>query len=413
MENYTLTKIKNHFADNSLADVKGATKKTLQDLRGKIKNGSSIAIATGSRGIDNLVVVIREVVQFVKDQGGNPFIVPAMGSHGGATAHGQEEVLAGYGITETAVGAPVKSSMNVVELPGDGLEHRIYMDKYAYESDGIILINKIKPHTDFHATYESGLVKMAVIGLGKEMGAEAIHHYGVYGLTQLIPESAKKIFATNKIIAGIAVLENAHDKTMMIKSVIGADIMDKEPKLLEIARQNRPSFPVDKFDVLIIDKMGKNISGVGIDTNIVGRLKIYGQKEPSTPDIKSIVVADITDESHGNATGVGLADIITRRLFDKIDFSSTYKNIATSSFLERGKIPFITEHDVSALELALRNCGNATPGGERIIRIKDTLHLDELYVSNNILNEIANNPHIEVVAKDIPLFSENKQFNPF
>lgn len=257
MNHYSLTKIRNHFPDNSLSDVRGAVKKTLEELRGKIKAGSSIAIATGSRGIDNLVIVMKEVVDFVKDQGGNPFIVPAMGSHGGATDEGQEEVLAGYGITESAVGAPVKSSMEVVELPHHRLEHRIYMDKNAYESDGIILINKIKPHTDFHSTYESGLVKMAVIGLGKEMGAETIHYFGVYGLTELIPATAKIIFAANKIIAGVALIENARDKTMMVKAMSGADIMDEEPKLLELARQNRPTFPVEKFDVLIVDKMEK------------------------------------------------------------------------------------------------------------------------------------------------------------
>jgi hypothetical protein len=287
------------------------------------------------------------------------------------------------------------------------------MDKNAYESDGVILINKIKPHTDFHATYESGLVKMSVIGLGKEAGAEAIHHFGVHGLTQLIPASAKQIFDTKKILAGVALIENAYDKTMMVNALRGQDILSEEPKLLDIARKNRPTFPVDNIDVLVIDRMGKNISGVGVDTNIIGRLKIYGQPEPPTPNIRSIVVADITDESHGNATGIGLADIIARRLFDKIDFQVTYKNIATSSFLERGKIPFIAENDVDALELALRNCGHSGPGEERIIRIKDTLHLDELYVSRAILDELSVNPQIEVIEKDIPVFDDKFLFRAF
>ncbi len=412
MNALTLTKIKNHFPDNSLKDVTVSIQNELQQLKGTIKTGSQIAIAVGSRGIDNLFPVVREVVIFIQQQGGNPFIVPAMGSHGGATAEGQAEVLASYGITENALGVPVVSSMETVEISG-GLNHRIFMDKNAFHADGIILINKIKPHTDFHATYESGLVKMAVIGLGKERGAEAIHHHGVYGLTQLIPESAKVIFSTNKIAAGVALIENAFDKTMMVKVLHGHEIMNQEPALLAIAKANRPVFPVDQIDVLIIDRMGKNISGVGIDTNIIGRLKIYGQPEPVRPAIKSIIVTDITEESHGNATGIGLADIITRRLFDKIDFEITYKNISTSSFLERGKIPFIAENDVEALNLGVRNCGSPVPGKERIIRVKDTLHLGELYVSDAILNELEKKKEIEIMERKVPMFDDQYGFRPF
>ncbi|MCK5208760.1 MAG: hypothetical protein KAQ79_12085 [Cyclobacteriaceae bacterium] len=353
------------------------------------------------------------MVDFVKQQDWNPFIIPAMGSHGGATGEGQAEVLAGYGITEQSMGVPVRSSMEVVELPQGNLNHRIFMDKNAYGSDGVILINKIKPHTDFHSTYESGLVKMAVIGLGKEHGAEAIHRYGVHGLTKLISVSAKQIFGVNKILAGIALIENAYDKTMMIRAIKGSDIMTEEPKLLDIARSNRPLLPVDQIDVLIIDRMGKNISGVGIDTNIIGRIKIYGQEEPASPEIKSIVVTDLTDESHGNATGTGLADIITRKLYDKIDFEITYKNISTSSFLERGKIPFVVENDYEALNLVLRSCGNVFPEEGRIIRIKDTLHLDELYVSEAILNELKDNPQIEQVGKNINMFDEHQTLISF
>ena len=413
MEKYKLTKIRNHFHDNSIKDVRAAIQKELKGLSGMIKEGSSIAIAVGSRGIDNLELTVKQVVDFVQQEGGHPFIVPAMGSHGGATGDGQFEVLAGYGITEQNMGVPVRSEMEIVEFPHGKLNHRIFMDKNAYGSDGVILINKIKPHTDFHSTYESGLVKMAVIGLGKEKGAEAIHHYGVHGLTRLIPASAKLIFAENKILAGIALIENAYDKTMMIRAIKGNEIMSEEPKLLDIARSNLPVLPVDQIDVLIIDRMGKNISGVGFDTNIIGRIKIYGQKEPASPEIKSIVVTDLTDESHGNATGTGLADIITRKLYNKIDFEITYKNIATSSFLERGKIPLVAENDYDAMNLALRNCGNSLPGKERMVRIIDTLHLDELYVSDVILNELKDHPHIEQVGKNIDMFDKDKSLISF
>ncbi|MBT6006398.1 MAG: DUF2088 domain-containing protein, partial [Prolixibacteraceae bacterium] len=352
-------------------------------------------------------------VNFVKGQGAFPFIIPAMGSHGGATAKGQKEVLAGYGITENTMGAPVRSSMETVEITDGTGSNRIFMDKFTYESDGVILINKIKPHTDFHSTYESGLVKMAVIGLGKERGAEAIHNFGVWGLTNLIPQTAKVIFETGKILAGIALIENAYDKTMLVQAIPGNKIMSEEIKLIDIARSNRPKLPTDNIDVLLIDRMGKNISGVGIDTNIIGRIKIYGQPEPEKPKIKSIAVYDLTDESHGNATGIGLADLITRKVFNKIDFEKTYKNISTSSFLERGKIPFIAENDLEAFELALRNCGNSLPGNERIIRIKDTLHLDELYVSDAILNEIKDNPQIETEGEKVNIFNSDRTLISF
>jgi len=200
---------------------------------------------------------------------------------------------------------------------------------------------------------------------------------------------------------------------MMIKTLPSSEFLDEEPKLLEIARQNRPRLPVDKFDVLIIDEMGKNISGVGMDTNIIGRLKIYGQDEPPFPVIRSIIVCNLTEESHGNATGVGLADVITRKLYDKINFDITYKNIITSSFLERAKIPIISGNDNEALILALRNCGTVTSGNERIIRIKNTLHLNELYVSDKILEEIESNLEIEIIKKNSPLFNDNNEFSDF
>jgi len=221
------------------------------------------------------------------------------------------------------------------------------------------------------------------------------------------------IFETGKILAGIALIENAYDKTMLVQAIPGNKIMSEEIKLIDIARSNRPKLPTDNIDVLLIDRMGKNISGVGIDTNIIGRIKIYGQPEPEKPKIKSIAVYDLTDESHGNATGIGLADLITRKVFNKIDFEKTYKNISTSSFLERGKIPFIAENDLEAFELALRNCGNSLPGNERIIRIKDTLHLDELYVSDAILNEIKDNPQIETEGEKVNIFNSDRTLISF
>ena len=413
MKDYKLTKIRRHFPDNSLKDIKKTCREELLKFKGIIKEKSTIAIGVGSRGVDNIQLITREVVDFVKSQNASPIIIPAMGSHGGATAEGQIEILNSYGITESNMGAPIRSSMEVVELPNKGVPSPAYMDKNAFNSDGVILINKVKPHTDFHSTYESGLVKMSVIGLGKELGAASIHHYGVYGLTDLIPQVAKVIFDTGKILGGIALIENANDKTMLIQAIEGEKIMSLEPNLLDISRANMPSIPINKLDVLLIDRMGKNLSGAGIDTNIIGRIRIFGQPEPEYPDIRSIVVSDLTEESHGNAIGIGLADVITRKLFDKINFDVTNKNVATSSFLERGKIPIVAENDQAALLLALRNCGLVKEGAERIIRIRDTLHLDELYVSDVLVNDLRDDPLIEVETSKSEIFNNQNFYNPF
>lgn len=413
MNSFHLTKIKQHFRNNSLGNVKGELKKELEKLRPFIKPRAKIALAVGSRGIKNLPLVVKEVAEFVKECDGYPFIIPAMGSHGGATAEGQEGILSGYGITEITVGVPVRSSMEVVEIPRGDFPYSVFMDTYAYDSDGVILINRIKPHTDYHGKYESGLVKMAVIGLGKEKQASAIHKYGIYGLSVLIPLIAQQVFSSGKILGGIALVENAYDDTMIVNALKTDELFEQEAVLLQLARENLPTFPVNEIDVLIIDKMGKDISGVGIDTNIIGRIKIAGQEEPDNPRIKAIVLTDLTENSHGNATGIGLSDVITRKLFDKIDFGSTYKNAVTSSFLERAKIPIVAGNDKEALEIALRSCGFIKEGEEKIIRIKDTLHLDEMYISKSILDTVSGSPGIVNLRENVNMFSNENEFNPF
>ncbi len=413
MINFQLTRVCQQFVQNSLKDVEGELNTEFLKFNPFIREGSKIAIAVGSRGIDHLELIVRETVKYIKGKGAHPFIIPAMGSHGGATAEGQTTILKDYGITEEKMGAPVRASMQVVELPNDTDPNPLYMDKLAASSDGIIMINKIKPHTDYRGTYESGLAKMSVIGLGKEKGAFAIHQYGVYGLSRLLPSAAGKILSSGKIIGGIALVENAYDKTMLVKALLADEILEKEPELLRIAVKNRPAFPVENIDVLILDRMGKNISGAGIDTNIIGRLKIQGQPEPPNPSIKAITVSDLTDESHGNATGVGLADVVTRKLADKINYKVTYTNIVTSSFLERGKLPIVADNDRKALEYALRSCGYIQPGKERIIRVKDTLHMDDLYVSASILEEIREHSTIEILNKSVELLNKKGDLNPF
>lgn len=394
-----LTKIRQVLDDHRIDDVAGCLRQELGRHAGAIRTGARIAIGVGSRGIANLPAMVKELCRFVIEHGASPFIIPAMGSHGGATAEGQAHVLECLGICESAIGVPVISSMEVVELPSDELKNRVYMDRHAWESDGVILINRIKPHTDFHSTYESGLVKMSVIGLGNHHQAKEIHRFGVEGLKQLIPATAEKILATGKIIMGVAVVENAGDETAAVHVLDPDQFMKEEPMLLEIARNAMPSLPADHIDVLVIDRMGKDISGTGIDPNIIGRICIKGQKDPDRPDIRFIVVSDLTPASHGNALGIGLADIMTRRLFEKIDLKATYENVLTTNFLERGKLPIVAEDSRQALEIALRACGPVSQGAERIVRIRDTLSLEQLYVSAAILEEIRG--RVTVLERDI------------
>jgi hypothetical protein len=406
-------KIRQRFEANELRDPRATLELELARLDTVIRPGARIAIGVGSRGISNLSVLVKAVSDFVKARGANPFIVPAMGSHGGATADGQREVLRLNGVSEELIGAPVHASMDVVELPQGALQHRIFMDRHAHESDGVILINRIKPHTDYHGRYESGLMKMALVGLGKLEGALAIHDFGIYGLRELIAPGATQVLSNGKILAGIGLVENASHKTMMVKVLKASEIAAEEPKLLAAAVANMPKLPIDDIDVLIVDRMGKDISGVGIDPNITGRIGVRGQQDAVSQRIKAIVVTDLTDASHGNAIGVGLADVITRRLYDKIDRGDTYRNVVTSSFLERGKIPLVADSDREAFEMALRSCGHVPAGKERVIRILDTLNLGEMYVSRSVADELRDRPTIEVSKNDADLFGADGTLTPF
>lgn len=406
-----LVKVRQFFNRERIEDIEGKVREEVLKLGISIKPSSEIAIAVGSRGIRNIDRIVKATVDVIKELGGRPFIVPAMGSHGGATAEGQKKLLEGYGIREDLIGAPIKSSMEVVELPSDGLENKVFMDKIAYSADGTIIINRIKPHTDFHGDVESGLLKMCVIGLGKHKQAIEIHRFGTYGLRCLIPPTAKRILQHGNIIFGIGIVENAYDETMMIEVVKPEDFEETDKRLLEIARENMPSLPVDKLDVLIVDEMGKDISGAGMDTNIIGRIYIDGEPEPDRPKITRIVVTDLTEKTHGNAIGIGLADFTTKKLFSKIDFDATYQNAVTSTFVLRGKIPIIAEDPRTAIEWALRTCGPIDIEKARIIRIKNTLSLGELYVSEGVLEEIKDK--VEIISNFIDICDERGELIPF
>jgi hypothetical protein len=393
-----LIKVKQKFERTKIPDekIEKIVKQQFVDSGVAVKKGSRIAIAVGSRGIANLPRIVKTVVQCVKEMGGEPFIVPAMGSHGGATAEGQKQVLESYRIMEEYVEAPIKSSMEVVELPPGELHNKVYMDKLAYEADGTIVINRVKVHTAFHGAVESGLMKMCVIGLGKHQGALEIHRYGAKGLRELIPPTARQILTHGNIILGIAIAENAYEETAVIKAVQPADFEREDIRLLQWVRDRMPKLPVEQLDVLMIDEFGKNISGTGMDVNIIGRLKIASEPEPESPRITSIILLALSDKSHGNANGMGLADVITHRFFEKIDIKATYENILTTGFLERGKMPIVAATEQQALEYALKPCGIADPEQARLIRIKNTLLLDEIWVSQKVLEEIQGQENIEV-----------------
>lgn len=405
-EMITLTKIRQIFDRTKIADedIEHVVQQRIADSGVTISSGATVAIAVGSRGIANIHRVVRATVQVVKEMGGQPFIVPAMGSHGGANAEGQQEVLEGYGVTEEYTGAPIKSSMDVVELPQEGLETKVYMDKYAYEADATIVINRVKVHTDFHSQIESGLMKMCVIGLGKHKQALEIHRSGTTGLRELIPPTARQILKHGNIILGIALAENAYDETAVIKAVLPHDIEREDKELLAWVKAHMPQLPIAQIDILIVDEFGKDISGAGIDTNIIGRMKIRGEEEPEYPDITCIILLDLTEKSHGNAIGMGLADIITRKIFKKIDFPATYENTVTSNFLERGKMPIIAETEQQALHYALRSSKIFNPEDAKIIRISNTLKVDEMFVSQRVLDEVRNREDIEITDQMMNIF---------
>ena len=381
-----LVKIKQSFANQlpGIEDVPAEVRRGLEGLSVSIKPGARVAIAVGSRGLANLAAIVRTVALALKERGADPFVIPAMGSHGGATAEGQQAVLENLGVSAETVGVPIRASMEVVTLDCGDLGHPVYMDRLAYESDGIVILNRIKLHTDFHGRYESGLMKMCVLGLGKHAQALEMHRLGLAGLRDRMAPTALRVLGTGRILFGLGVVENAREQTALIKALLPEAIPREEPGMLDLARANMARLPVEAIDVLMVDRMGKDISGSGVDSNVIGRLLIRGYPEPESPDIRSLVVTDLTEATHGNAVGLGLADVITKRLADKIDYPVMNENVITSTFLERGKTPLVAQTSAKAYEIALRACGLADPSRARVVRIQDTLHMEEVYVSASV-----------------------------
>jgi hypothetical protein len=408
-----MVKVRQHFERESIEDIPGTIRKELNKdgIIGRIIKGNRVAITVGSRGIANMPRIVREIVDVVREKGGLPFIVPTMGSHGGATAEGQAEVLAELGITEDSVKAPVVSSMEVVQIGVSPNALPVYMDKHAYtEADAIIVTGRIKPHTSFRATYESGLAKMIAVGLGKQVGAEIIHEAGVDNIPERVEEIARVAIDKSKIAFAVGIIENAYDETYKITAIPKEMILNEEPALLEQAKLLMPSILFDACDVLIVDEMGKNISGSGMDPNIVRRN--YSGSVKHKPLAQRVAVLDLTRESQGNANGMTNADVCSRRFFDKISFESTYANPLTNRLAESVKIPMVMENDSLAIRAAMKTCFDVDYKQMRIIRIKNTLDLEHMYISEFLLNEAKGHPNIEILSEP-EMMSFNKWGNLF
>lgn len=369
------------------------------EISGAVEPGMSVAITAGSRGISGISEILRSLTGILKEAGAKPFIVPAMGSHGGATVEGQVEVLRSLGVTEESVGAQVRSSMEVVEIGRTGQDIPVYMDRIASEADGVIVVGRIKQHTDFHAEIESGLMKMASIGLGKHAQALALHAHGVPGIRDYMVEAGGIVFDSGKVLFGVGIVENAYEEMAIIEAVAPDEVSEREKKLLKESAKLMPKLPVSEMDVLFVDELGKNFSGTGMDTNAIGRFRILGVEDPETPRAKYVIVSDISEASHGNALGIGLADLTTKRLFEKIDYEAMNQNVLTSTFLERAKVPMVMDDDRAALEAAIRCNWGVAPEDTRFVRIPNTLHLREIYLSENLLDEALANGNVEVVEE--------------
>jgi hypothetical protein len=387
--------LQQRFNAESLEDPVGDTTRSLAALDLTIRPGARIGVAGGSRGIANIAPITRAVVDHLKERGAEPFILPAMGSHGGASAKGQKEVLASYGISPETMGVPVESTMDVEEVGvlEDGTP--VLLNRLACQADGIVLINRIKPHTSFRGLFESGLMKMMTIGLGSHKGATMAHSQGAEGLARLIPQWGQVILEKAPILAGIALVENAYEKTAVVEALTPDRFTRREPQLLALARENMPRIMLHDIDLLIVEEMGKNISGTGMDTNVLGRMMLPGVKEPNEPGVKRIVTLGLSDKTHGNANGVGLADIITRRLFDGIDFQATYANAFTSTFLNRAYVPVIMETDQKAIQAAFEVQRIDDPTQARVVRIKNTLEVVQIQASEPMLRDADKHPDID------------------
>lgn len=362
-----------------------------------IKPGQKVAVAVGSRGIKNIQQIVKLTIDKIKEMGGEPFIVSAMGSHGGGTEKGQREVLYGYGITEEYMGVPVITKTDVMHLGKTKKGFDIYFDKVAASADIIVPINRIKLHTDFVADIQSGLCKMLVIGLGNHVGCSAIHEEEFDNFGSIIKEAASLIMEKVNVGFGVGILENAYDETAKIEFIPSKNLISREIELVKVARQNMPTLMIPEIDILIVEEIGKNISGAGYDPNILGKSYILKEYVLEVPKINKMILLDVSKESHGNAIGMGIFDIITRKVFEQLDYESIYANSIAVKCIDDCKIPLISENEDEALKIAIKVLRNADKDNLKIVKIKNTLELEYIYVSDALVDYVKKNSKLELV----------------
>lgn len=400
-----MANVRQKFVAKRLHDIAGtiASEFKREEIRQRVKPGQIVAVGCGSRGIANIAEIAKSVIKELRALGAQPFVFPCMGSHGAATAEGQKKVLESYGITEASTGVPIKATMDtvIVGTLADGTP--VHMGRHAAEAEAIVVINRIKPHTAFRGATESGLTKMLAIGIGKINGASTYHTHGMDTFPTLLPAVRDVNITKRNVLFGVGIVENAYDETALIEIVPADKLAEREPALQSMAKSMMPQLCFDEIDVLIIDEMGKNISGAGFDPNITGRNRRAVQWV-AKPLVKKIAVLGLTRETMGNATGLGSADVITMRLFRELDVPSTYANIITSCNLDGAAIPIVMNTDREAVALAVKTVVRVKPQDCRIVRIRNTLQLSEIQVSSALLEEVRSQPdRFEIVSDLAPL----------
>ncbi len=368
-----------------------------EQVAGKIRKGQRVAVAVGSRGIRNLAAIVRGVVDEIKKYGGDPFIVSAMGSHGGGTEEGQKEILTGYGITEEAMGVPVIARLDVVEIGTLKSGTKVYFDKTAYEADLVVPINRVKIHTDFVADIQSGLCKMLVIGLGNHIGCTSIHEESFDYFGEVLKEAATMIMQSVNVGFGVAVLENAYDETAWIEAVPSENMIEREKQLVKMAAGNMPTLMIPEIDVLIVEKIGKDISGCGYDPNILGKSYLLKEFILAVPKIDKMVLLDLSEETHGNGVGLGIFDITTKKVFEQLDYESIYANGIAVKDLDDCKIPVIAKDEDEAVKIAVKVLRGADKKRLKIVRIESTLRLEYIEVSDALLPLVEADERLELV----------------
>ncbi len=388
-----------------VADIAQEVRRQWHDskLGSRLRPGQRVAVAVGSRGIANVALIVNTTLEVLRSWKTEPFIVAAMGSHGGGTAEGQRELLAEYGISQAALGVPVKSDMTTVKLGTNSWGEPVFWDKNAFEADAVITISRVKAHTDFRGRFESGVLKMLGIGLGKRDGAAQHHRWGLRGLAEMLPETVKVILEKTRFQAGLAILENASEQTAVIKAIDRENLFEEEPDLLVQAKSIMGRLPFPELDLLVIGELGKNYSGAGIDPNVVGRLLIEGEPETYNPKITRICALDLSPESHGNGTGVGIADLTTDRLLEAIDPVPFRMNNLTACFLWRSKLPFSFPTDRECIETGLATCWQPDRGKVRMAIIPNTLEVANLWISPSLVAQATSNRDLKITGEAMPV----------